>query len=277
MEPEDAAMAVYNFKCWCEKAVSGIQFPPDRRKVYGELMAHMEDHYDELVKQGVDPKDAEALVIRAMGDPLPVARDLAAIHRPFWGYFLKGTQIAIVILAVLTALGLHFWLARNDFSRPPDVRIHYYDDTVVEDSVGKSTRIRYVKPGITQKSDGYRMTLTKAAQWHTDFADGERSLDSFHFQIRVFNPNPWAPEPEFHQWFWAEDSLDNRYYAMWEDGYSDEPHISGNIYHTGPFVYTLDLWASNFCSQDGSYLDIRYDRAGRNLVFRIDLTGGDTP
>ena len=44
----------YDFRVWCENAVSGIRFAPDRKVVYGELLDHLYDHYDDLVSQGVD-------------------------------------------------------------------------------------------------------------------------------------------------------------------------------------------------------------------------------
>ena len=44
-------MRHYRFEDWCNNAVSGIGFPPDREKVYRELYAHMEDRYDALRAQ----------------------------------------------------------------------------------------------------------------------------------------------------------------------------------------------------------------------------------
>lgn len=270
-------MDVYQFKCWCEKAVSGILFPPDQKKVYRELMNHLYDHYDNLVEQGCDTETAQRVALEAMGDALAIAPQLAAIHRPFWGYFLRVTRMVLVLTACAAVLFLIPFLRYSDFSEPTYNRYDAYQDTYISDETGITERRFYAEPGQSAQSDGYRLTLTRAAWWHTDFADEESpELDSFHFQIEVFNPRPWAEPTDIPRWFWAEDSLGNHYYSFHEVGnYYQNPAVVGNSYHTGPFTYTHDMWLSNFCSQEAEWIDLHYYRSGRNIVFRIDLTGGD--
>ena len=41
------------FARWCESAVSGIRFQPDRAKVYDELYAHLEDSFEALTEDSV--------------------------------------------------------------------------------------------------------------------------------------------------------------------------------------------------------------------------------
>lgn len=270
-------MENYKFKCWCEKAVSGIVFPPDQRKVYRELMEHMEDHCAHLLEQGHDPDTAWQMTVDAMGDPWPIAKDLARIHRPFWGYFLWAAER---ILAVIACLALFFGIRYfwdYSYSQPQHNRYDPYVDTYISDETGITRQVFYAEPGQTVKSDGYRLTLTRAAWDHTDFADEESGeLDTFHFQIEIFNPLPWAEDTEITRWMWAEDSLGNYYYSFHEDGnYHLYPVVVGNSYHTGPFTYTHDMWLSNFCSQEAEWIDLHYDRSGRNIVFRIHLTGGE--
>lgn len=269
-------MEIYKFKCWAEKAVSGIIFPPDREKVRIELLNHLYDHYDALVEQGFDKEEAQQKTIEAMGDALEIAPQLAAIHRPFWGYFLRATQVLLAVLACCAVITGIFFAWNTAYSQPENNRYDPYEDTYISDEVGVTTRMFYAEPNQTAKSDGYTLTLTHAAWHHTDFDDEEpRYLDSFRFEIEVFNPRPWAGPPEFKEWFWAEDSLGNHYYGMWENANSAESYIVGNYYHTAPLTYTLDMWMTNFCSQEAEWIDVHYDRAGRNIVFRINLTGGN--
>ena len=277
-------MAVYHFKVWCEKAVSGIRFPPDRGTVYRELMAHLEDHCDALVEQGLERETAEKLALEAMGDAMVIAPQLAAIHRPFWGFFLRVTRVVLVLVACAALIALFPFLRNHDYSRLDRSDIFgtveqvswQYEDAA---SAPYRTKIRlfHAEPNQTVRSDGYTLTLTQAAWWHSEFTD-ENGLpdegDYFYFQIEVFNPLPWVDHPEFKNWIWAEDSLGNHYYGFYENGYSREPTVVGNDYHTGPLTYTLDMWLSNFCSQEAEWIDLHYDRSGRNIVFRIDLTGG---
>lgn len=271
-------MAIYNFKVWCEKAVSGIIFPPDRKKVYDELMDHVTDHYDALVEQGIDRDTAQMIAVASMGDAEVIAPQLAAIHRPFWGYFLRATRILLVLLACAAFLSGIPYLWNTSYSQPRFERYDPYADTYISDQTGITQRMFYAEPNQVAESDGYRLTLTRAAWDHTDFADEESGeLDMFYFQIEIFNPLPWAEDTEMTRWMWAEDSLGNYYYSFHEDGNpSRYPVVVGNRYHTGPFTYTHDMWLSNFCSQEAEWIDLHYDRSGRNIVFRIDLTGGES-
>ena len=270
-------MANYNFKVWCEKAVAGIRFPPDRQQVYDELMDHITDHYEALVEQGIERDTAQMIAVASMGDADVIAPQLAAIHRPFWGYFLRATRVVLALLvcaAVISGLP-YFW--NTTYSQPRFDRYDPYEDTYISDEVGITTRMFYAEPSQTAKSDGYTLTLTRAAWDHTDFADEEsEDLYMLYFQIEIFNPRPWAEDTDITRWMWAEDSLGNYYYTYCEAGnYYQNPAVVGNSYHTGPFTYTHDMWLSHFCSQEAEWIDLHYDRSGRNIVFRIDLNGGD--
>ena len=35
------------------------------------------------------------------------------------------------------------------------------------------------------------------------------------------------------------------------------------------------MWLSGYVSQEAQWIELRYQRAGRNLVLRIDLEGGE--
>ncbi len=37
---------------------------------------------------------------------------------------------------------------------------------------------------------------------------------------------------------------------------------------------TWQLWLSGFCSQDADWIELRYDRSGRDVRLRVDLRGG---
>ena len=52
-------MKSIRFERWCSVAVGRIRFKPDRKEVYEELYAHMEDQYEELTAAGLSEKEAE--------------------------------------------------------------------------------------------------------------------------------------------------------------------------------------------------------------------------
>ena len=273
------ALPKYKFKCWCEKAVSGIISPPDQRTVYQELMDHMEDRYDTLREQGLEDEIAQQQVVESMGDPWPIAKDLAQIHRPFWGYFLRATRVILVIVLVISLIPVGRYLWYKPYSQPMYPRFHFFEDTYFEDEHGTVQRTLYTEPDKTITAGGYRLTLTKAAQHHLISSDAEIDEDDrFCFQFRVFNPVPWAGAPEFLYYLWAEDSLGNRYNGwMDESAAYGEPRVIVNEFHTSPLTYTMNMYLSPFCSQEADWIALHYTRDGRDLTFYIDLTGGNAP
>lgn len=267
-------MTIWKFQNWCDAAVSGIVFPPDREQVHGELLDHLYDHYDDLVAQGIDRDTAQMMALNAMGSAAEIAPQLAAIHRPFWGYLLRFTRIALVTVlcaAVLLTVGQLWRTEYHDFA--DDSGLHPFDETSADRDFGTFERVFYTEPDQSVHSDGYTITLTKAAVWHADYHDGGEH-HTLYFQMEVFNPRPWAEFSDIARWFRAVDSLGNTYDCFNEGITNYAPYISGNGYHTGPQTYTHDMWIGDYRSQGAEWIDFYYDREGRDLVLRLDLTGG---
>lgn len=247
------------FFTWCREAVRDIKYRPDRDAVYQELLEHLEDRYEDCTAQGMSHEAAESTALRAMGDASEIAPQLAAIYRPFWAYCMVITRY--LLLAVLAFLILPMWryVDTLHISEPIYADYHPFEDT-------EGGRIFYIEPDCSLSSDGYTFTLTKAALWPEDH---------FYFQIEITNPRPWADQPNVVQWFWAEDSLGNHYHCMNNANSATDAWVYGRMYRTGWLTYTLSMNLQNYVSQDARWIDIHYDRAGRDLSLRIDLTGGD--
>ena len=272
-------MTIWKFKNWCDAAVDGIIFPPDRAQVHKELLNHIYDHYDDLVEQGLDEETARTLALSAMGDAKEIAPQLAAIHRPFWGYLLRVTRIVLVLLLCITAVYGSVQLLRTHYSDPSDsAGLNPFEENLAYRDFGTMERVFFAKPYQSVHSDGYTITLTKAAIWYADYADddpyGEDNYN-FYCQMRVFNPRPWAEFTDIHLQIRAVDSLGNHYDSYYNGLINYAPYISGNQYHTGPQTYTYELFINGFRSEDAEWIEFHYDRSGRDLTWRLDLTGGD--
>lgn len=259
------------FTAWCDTAVSFIKYQPDRLRVREELLAHMEDKFDALSATGMLPGDAEAEVLRAMGNAAEVAKELSKIHKPFLGYVLRITKWALIISIIAMLISL------AGFSS----RVYIGDDDVWGIFSREETENNYytkrLYPNISASSDGYTFTVTRAAEifyLHTTDDGTQNKGYSFHFTVTAFNPRPWAVHTDILREFYAIDSLGNYYYSSWEYGYTDEPAILGNPTRTGYFTTSHEMWLSNYVSHDAEWIELRYDRAGRNIVLHIDLTGG---
>ena len=263
------------FADWCDTAVAGIAFPGDRKQVRLELMNHLYDHYDDLVAQGVDRDTARTLALAAMGDAGEIAPQLAAIHRPFWGYLLKATRILLVL--TLCAVLWCLWATHTPYANlREDDAFWPYAETFRQDQYSNWNRVFHAEPNQSVECDGYTFTLTQAAVWHeTYLGEPREEQDHFYCRIEVFNPRPWATHTNIADWFRAEDSLGNTYDRFYKSIPNNAPFVVSSAYHTGPMTWTHEIYLNCYCSQGAEWIELHYDRSGRDIVFRIDLTGGD--
>ena len=82
---------------WLDTATKKILFRPDRKAVRKELEAHLEDLRE---ASGLDEETAVA----SMGDPAALAEELSRLHRPWWGYLWRASQIVLAGTAVFCCL-----------------------------------------------------------------------------------------------------------------------------------------------------------------------------
>lgn len=266
---------------WCDTAVSYIRFPPDRTPVRQELLEHMQDKYDDYVGQGMPPADAERRVIKEMGSDRETGLLLRRIHKPYLGWVWRATQWVFVIALILAVYNGVQWARDLHLSDGPPLlgARDWYETTTYEHDRGSGERVLYLEPNCSDSSDGYTFTVTKVAYWEGTYTDenGTQDTNSFYFLLEVTNPRLWAGYTEAPRWFHAVDSLGNYYYAYYEGDRSTEGTVVGNGGRTGLFSYTWDMWIDNYVSRNADWLELRYDKEGRNVALRIDLTGGEGP
>ncbi len=256
------------FEHWCREATSLIRFTPDRKAVHDELMAHLQDRRDAFMEQGKDEAAATQAAVDAMGNPWELAAQLAQVHKPFWGYAYKITRIAAIILCSILLLStvniggnmLRFYEEYNDGGQilsafPPD---------------GSDWEIvMLVHPDQDVYTDGYRLRLADAILWQ------QGSELRLSFIIQQYHLPTQEPSV-FLTNCYAVDNLGTHYeylgnYAVQGSYFS----LRGNSsVHCGKAMH---LEIRGIPSTDIQWLELRYERDGRNIAFRIDLTGGDTP
>ena len=193
---------------WLRDAVKYIRFPPDRRRVQEELYEHMISRNLELLAQGCSEAEADRLACEAMGDPEEVGRALAAVHKPFWGYFLRALRIALAVVLVLgMANTLRNWGFMNFFGSV---------------SVYRSNLERYeahMEEWIPQSSEArcgdYRFRLKRAGVCAP--REDMQFIPEGYWLAMELRASVWDPrlEPPDYDAIEAsaEDSLGNRYEA----------------------------------------------------------------
>ncbi len=256
-----------NFDHWCRKATQSIRFTPDRKKVHNELMAHLEDHRDTLVAQGMDEQTAQQAAMDAMGDCWELSYQLAQVHRPFWAYAQRITRIAAAILCALAFVAC----IRYGSGIASLLRLHDVVDTTKPPSeIGTWEVVGKFKFDVSDWTDGYYFRIPSAVLWQRE--DDIRI--TLHLQT-FFLPIQGNTDAAF--FFWAMDDQGNHYVSSFED--SDR---SLRLSRTGIHAQTQGAQCFTMCisglpSTEIQWVELHYDRDGRDVVLRIDLTGGDTP
>lgn len=247
------------FDDWCRKATNQIRYGPDRKAVSAELQAHLEDKYDALVTLGMSPEEAAVKALESMGSAAEIAPQLGTIHRPWLGWiysFMKFMGIATGLLAAFL-LGVQLWSVA--WSYIGSARFDALPANVENISF-------YCKPELSADVEGYHIRIEEVA------VAAEAGESRCYFQIQILWW-PWMKSGYVLDDFWAVDSLGNYYYP-----YNDAAYDLPRIAHGGSFstagicsvTRVLTMFDAN-----AQWVELRYDRDGRNIVFRIDLTGGD--
>lgn len=272
-----------SFDWWCKTAVSRIRYGPDHDAVYKELYAHLEDHYDAATARGLSPAEAREEAIGAMGNASAVATQLGAIHRPWLGYLLDFTKWVICTACVAVVIQFFAFIRSHSFSE--GYIPWYYQNpgepltVYAEDGTWESRRLMDYDPDSRDTSDGFTFDVSRAVMsFHDHYTDDTQDAYYFQFQIEVTGLFQWAELDDIpiHD-FWAVDSLGNIYSSYRNDAHSYQQAVSGNLTKTGYFTASMDMWINNFCSQDAQWIEIRYDRDGRDIRLRIGLQGGEEP
>lgn len=268
-----------NMKMWCELAASYIRFPPDRPAVEQELLEHLQDKVDDFMEHGMPQAEAERRAVQEMGKPQETGLLLRQIHKPYLGWIWTGTKWLVRSLLLVVVVWAIVWLFNvNDSEELYFVSYDPFDASHYESETVSSDRVFYSEPWVRDKSDGYHFTVRKVAYWEGTYLNEfgrQGESNRFGVLLKVTNFKPWAGYSDIPRWFHAVDSLGNYYYSDEEYVWSNEPSLSGNGTQTGPFTYTWYLWANNYVSQDAEWIELRYDRDGRDVCLRIDLTGGE--
>ncbi len=81
-----------------------IVFIYDRNTIKSEINNHIDDSIEELILEGYNLEEAEAIAIKQMGDPIQLGKELNKIHNPIIGYLYILTKYCMIILLILALL-----------------------------------------------------------------------------------------------------------------------------------------------------------------------------
>ena len=253
---------------WLELATFRISFGPDRKAVRRELEEHLEDKALDLQRIFPELTEKEALEQAAadMGDPVALGKELSQIHRPFWGYLWRCSQVALAgaFLAALFTLGGQVldgalgdwrdWWEENQRGKQFQEMLFGSAEPSWE---GERVRLYPLEPDLYQEQGNGAFTLSQAALWREE---GEYVL---FLDVRVDFDLPWHTQERLVAALHLEDSLGNVY----TDGYVT---YRGNQRGLGWLQYNLMLQDFDPAAE---WVRLTYF-PGTELSLTVDLTQG---
>lgn len=196
-------------------------------------------------------------MLESMGSAEAIAPQLAAVHKPWPGYLssiIKAIAImtaAFAIFCYVTICGsfLHALISTRNFDSIP---------------VNHGPLDHYCHPNVSDSSDGYRFRITEAGY--------SKLHGELYFQLETIHL-PWVQIGSVYNRMWAVDSLGNYYDAQADAEFDDPTRLAGDgsMGSSLIFVYTMRITGFDCNAQ---WVELHYDRDGRDIVLRIDLTGG---
>ncbi len=250
------------FEAWCQDATKEIRYPPDREPVRRELMGHLEDHRDAYIAEGISEEAATEQALAAMGGAEEIAPALGKLHRPFWGYFYSATKwIAIILCAVVVYTVLSqfvrtatYIIARENGENEPPYAPMWSSTVIAQD--------------VSAYSDGY---LFRVSQSEYGVIQDKKHL---RFHLDVINSRLTTCNLPAIRYIWAVDS-NGTYYHDDTDHSGGKPCVWINGFDGVGYIgrYYLELY---FMPEDQliEWVELHYDRDGRDVVLRIELPGG---
>lgn len=254
------------FDAWCEEATARIRYWRDREAVSAELRAHLEDKYDALVAGGTPPVEAAARALESMGSPREIAPQLGAIHSPWLGWLYSFVRlVGITVLALAVVMGYYSvfdqWVRFSVMTEPTGL----YSAVRTPEDIAY-----YDTPDVQTRLEGYCLRVTEVAVVPEDSLFHASQL---HVMVEV-TWWPWMWPLDVQDEIWALDSLGTCYSSYDVNGVKGTPRIAfagGHYGLPGKSIWYFTI--ANF-DCDSQWVELRYDREGRDMVLRVDLDGG---
>lgn len=299
---------------WLRTAVHEIRFAPDREAVRQELQEHIEDKVADLLRifPGMTLQEAEERAMAQMGDPEEIGKELAKIHKPWWGYLWKVSRVAAALVGAVTVFYCLGWGldAIGEWNEAKEQTPGMYecylqgvdpyapggprweeDNEWAEQTVRKPLKV--FSPEDTAKAGNFTFSMPKAALWSFTDENGEETWQ-LYCKLRV-KGLPWE---NFSDWaaihIYAEDSRGERFFSEYEVHYLDKGSFSDFDYvavdpvsepSSGGWIITIppaevynehNYYLMLFEMEPGAeWIEFAFDRGGETWSLTVPLMEGE--
>lgn len=283
-----------SFYLWCKSAVWRIHYKPDRIAVEQELHEHVEERYKDFIACGYSADDAVKKTLEAMGSPQEVAKLLAKLYNPVWPYMLKLSRGLLFSLLLFTMFALPNFIKANTLhserttSNYSYLSLNYnpYTESFYVGNNESAIKLQTVAPEFSGSISQFSTDVTDVVLWKHAYASLSKNVEYDLLCIRMEISHPTlmflGTDTDTYDHIWAEDSAGNYYYSSAESLYAGEwetdaigPHVVGNCQNAGWGKYVMELALVGYQSYDAKWIELHYDRDGRNYTLRLYLSKED--
>ena len=99
-------MSVHSRDEFLDSVLKEVKFTWDHSKIKEELNDHIDAHIEDLIEDGLDEEEALHVALESMGDAKEIGVELNEVHKPFWGWMLFFSRLAlgIVVLSLVFSI-----------------------------------------------------------------------------------------------------------------------------------------------------------------------------
>lgn len=266
----------FNFDLWVRVATGAIRYWPDRKAASRELRGHLDDAFEAALARGLTEEEAENAVLESMGRAEDLRPQLAAIHKPFWGYLIIASQIAVVILLVLSLLPIWKYFTGLKLQDKPDNKdFELYSAASYGGDTGRTLH-HLSRPDVSFRSDGNTFTVTDAVLFTEYSPYLEADVTRLYLLVDELG---LLPATEHGMYDGIHDFYPTICYFFMRDDQGtvyplrDARSRSTYTVQSGVFKQTHECFVNDFPA-DAKWVEFCYERDGRSFCLRIDLTGG---
>lgn len=208
-------MAEKRIQDWLNTAVSGIRFKLDRETVERELREHFEDKVADLQRfYHLSQEEAEEMALNQMGDAEEIGREMAKIHKPWWGVIWTVTR---VLLGVVMVAAVFSWFGTGDnfstweywgWDNLPGIweeKVRSEHSNYIANDLPKQLMAREGEPSESVWVSGQHISVRHVALWR------EKEQEVLYLALRLDTPLFWERGILFSEWFGLMDSEGKRY------------------------------------------------------------------
>lgn len=208
-------MAEKRIQDWLHTAVSGIRFKLDREAVEQELREHFEDKVADLQwMYHLDQEEAEEMALGQMGDAEEIGREMAKIHKPWWGVIWTVTR---VLLPVVMVAAVFSWFGTGDnfptweywdWDNLPgtwEEKMRNEYSTYIPNDLPKQLMAREGEASESVWVNGQHVSVRHASLWQ------EKEQQVLYLALRLDTPLFWERGILFPGWFRLTDNLGKKY------------------------------------------------------------------